>query len=84
MEGDVRDVRVATVDAFQGEESPIVILSLVRSNPEGNLGFLSWPNRVCVALSRARDGKSATRSVPEACEEIEKGGVMCVTFSLEL
>lgn len=44
-------IRVATVDAYQGEENDIVILSLVRSNPDGKIGFLSVENRVCVALS---------------------------------
>ncbi|XP_041978913.1 NFX1-type zinc finger-containing protein 1-like isoform X2 [Aricia agestis] len=51
-----RDVHVTTVDNYQGEENRIVILSLVRSNAEKNVGFLSTPNRVCVALSRAREG----------------------------
>lgn len=49
-------VRVAAVDDFQGEENDIVLLSLVRSNPEGNIGFLSSPNRMCVSLSRAKKG----------------------------
>lgn len=49
-------VRVKTIDDFQGEESKIVILSLVRSNSERREGFLSESNRVCVALSRAKEG----------------------------
>ena len=49
-------VRVAAVDDFQGEENDIVLLSLVRSNSDGNIGFLKVENRVCVALSRARKG----------------------------
>ncbi|KAI5619584.1 NFX1-type zinc finger-containing protein 1, partial [Silurus asotus] len=49
-------VKVAVVDKYQGEENDIVILSLVRSNPEGRVGFLQIPNRVCVALSRAKKG----------------------------
>ncbi|XP_078674224.1 NFX1-type zinc finger-containing protein 1-like [Branchiostoma floridae x Branchiostoma belcheri] len=49
-------VRVTVVDNFQGEENDIVLLSLVRSNREGSVGFLSISNRVCVALSRARMG----------------------------
>ena len=47
---------VVTVDSFQGEENEIVLLSLVRSNPNNNIGFLDVENRVCVALSRARCG----------------------------
>ncbi|XP_053570366.1 NFX1-type zinc finger-containing protein 1 isoform X2 [Bombina bombina] len=49
-------VRVCVVDKYQGEENEIIILSLVRSNLEGNVGFLKIPNRVCVALSRAKKG----------------------------
>ncbi|KAE8597455.1 hypothetical protein XENTR_v10016478 [Xenopus tropicalis] len=49
-------VRVCVVDKYQGEENDIIILSLVRSNERGNVGFLKIPNRVCVALSRAKKG----------------------------
>lgn len=49
-------VHVTVVDNFQGEENKIILLSLVRSNSEGRIGFLATENRVCVALSRARDG----------------------------
>ncbi len=47
---------VVTVDSYQGEENEIVLLSLVRSNVRGTIGFLEVENRVCVALSRARRG----------------------------
>jgi len=54
-------VQVGTVDAFQGLEFDIVFLSAVRSNsirdPEmlnRRVGFLSYRNRLCVALSRAK------------------------------
>lgn len=57
MKNDVfRDVRVCAVDNFQGEENDIILLSLVRSNDRGSIGFLNIANRVCVALSRARMG----------------------------
>ena len=49
-------VRVAAVDDFQGEENDIILLSLVRSNPHEDIGFLKIENRVCVALSRAKKG----------------------------
>ena len=52
----LQGVRLTTVDNYQGEENDIIILSLVRSNPESNIGFLKTSNRVCVALSRARMG----------------------------
>ena len=49
-------IKICTVDNFQGEENDIILLSLVRSNLEGRIGFLSESNRICVALSRARKG----------------------------
>nr|XP_006812408.1 PREDICTED: NFX1-type zinc finger-containing protein 1-like [Saccoglossus kowalevskii] len=49
-------VRVCVVDNFQGEENDIILLSLVRSNEEGKIGFLKISNRICVALSRAKQG----------------------------
>lgn len=53
---DLENVRVMVVDSFQGEESEIVLLSLVRNNNRGSIGFLSNTNRICVALSRAKQG----------------------------
>ena len=49
---------VSTADSFQGEENSLVLLSLVRSATDSNksIGFCGVPNRVCVALSRARLG----------------------------
>ncbi|XP_066147854.1 NFX1-type zinc finger-containing protein 1-like isoform X2 [Euwallacea fornicatus] len=52
----LKDVRISVLDNYQGEESDIILLSLVRSNNENKAGFLRIQNRVCVALSRARDG----------------------------
>ncbi|KAK3167303.1 hypothetical protein OEA41_010430 [Lepraria neglecta] len=49
-------LKLATIDNFQGEESRVVILSTVRSNPEGRVGFLRTPNRINVGCSRARNG----------------------------
>ncbi|CAF4881675.1 unnamed protein product [Pieris macdunnoughi] len=52
----LNDVKVTVVDNYQGEESKIIILSLVRNNLDNKIGFLATPNRVCVALSRAKEG----------------------------
>lgn len=49
-------VRATVVDNYQGEECDIILLSFVRSNEEGNIGFLKDSHRVNVALSRARKG----------------------------
>lgn len=46
-------VEIGTADSFQGKEYPLVIISCVRSNPHGNVGFLQLPNRLNVAISRA-------------------------------
>jgi ATP-dependent RNA/DNA helicase IGHMBP2 len=48
------DVEVDTVDAFQGREKEAVLISMVRSNPSGTLGFLTDLRRMNVALTRAR------------------------------
>ncbi|KAI3730441.1 hypothetical protein L1987_61611 [Smallanthus sonchifolius] len=47
-------VKVKTIDGFQGGEEDIIILSTVRSNSHGSVGFLSSPQRTNVALTRAR------------------------------
>lgn len=52
----IAGVRITVVDNFQGEENDIIILSLVRNNNRSSVGFLRTDNRVCVALSRARNG----------------------------
>lgn len=49
-------VHITAVDNFQGEENRIILLSLVRSNAECKLGHLGDPLRICVSLSRAKEG----------------------------
>ncbi|KAF2357088.1 R3H domain [Trinorchestia longiramus] len=51
---DFPDVEVQTVDGFQGREKEAVILTLVRSNVKGEIGFLSEDRRLNVAVTRAR------------------------------
>ena len=41
---------------LQGQENDIILISLVRSNKERRIGFLTQKNRICVAISRARCG----------------------------
>ncbi|GAM37931.1 hypothetical protein TCE0_033r08269 [Talaromyces pinophilus] len=52
----LQNLRVATIDNFQGEEASVVVISLVRSNPQNNCGFLRTSNRINVLLSRAKHG----------------------------
>ncbi len=58
-------IRVSTVDSFQGQEKENIILSLVRSNDNGEIGFLKDYRRMNVAMTRAKErlyiiGDSAT------------------------
>jgi ATP-dependent RNA/DNA helicase IGHMBP2 len=58
-------IRASTIDSFQGQEKSIVILSLVRSNEDGDIGFLKDYRRMNVAITRAKEqlfiiGDSAT------------------------
>jgi superfamily I DNA and/or RNA helicase len=48
-------IKVDTVDSYQGKENRVVIVSLVRSNERGQIGFLNTENRINVAVSRAMD-----------------------------
>ncbi|OXV05509.1 hypothetical protein Egran_06723 [Elaphomyces granulatus] len=52
----LENLRVATIDNFQGEEAKIVVVTLVRSNEQNRCGFLRTSNRINVLLSRAKHG----------------------------
>ncbi|MEP3390658.1 MAG: AAA domain-containing protein [Reichenbachiella sp.] len=61
----VNKLAVNTIDSFQGQERDVIYISLVRSNENGEIGFLSDTRRMNVALTRARKklvviGDSAT------------------------
>ena len=49
-----RFITVNTVDGFQGQERDVIVISLVRSNDEGQIGFLRDLRRMNVAITRAR------------------------------
>ena len=49
-----RHITVGTVDGFQGQERDVIVISLVRANAEGQIGFLRDLRRMNVAITRAR------------------------------
>jgi len=60
-----KELRISTIDSFQGQEKENIILSLVRSNDDGDIGFLKDYRRMNVAITRAKEklfviGDSAT------------------------
>ncbi|QDS92032.1 ATP-dependent RecD-like DNA helicase [Roseimaritima multifibrata] len=62
---DIPDLEIGTVDGFQGREKEVVLITMVRSNEQGEIGFLADTRRTNVALTRARRklivvGESAT------------------------
>ena len=51
---DHREIEVDTVDGFQGREKEVVLITMVRSNHQGEIGFLADERRTNVAITRAK------------------------------
>jgi predicted DNA helicase len=50
-----KSIKIKTIDSFQGQENETIILSLVRSNQDANIGFLTDYRRMNVAITRAKE-----------------------------
>ena len=88
-----KQLRISTIDSFQGQEKENIILSLVRSNDDGDIGFLKDYRRMNVAITRAKErlfviGDSATIGADVFYNAfltyIEKYGVYRTVWEFEL
>ena len=86
-------MRVSTIDSFQGQEQHSIIVSLVRSNDDGDIGFLKDYRRMNVAITRAKEqliviGDSATIGADKFYHEfltyIEENGTYRTVWEFEL
>ncbi len=87
-----RELEVGTVDGFQGREKDAVLLTMVRSNDSGEIGFLADTRRTNVAMTRARRklivvGDSATlggnKFYAAMLDHFERAGVYRTVWDLE-
>ncbi len=70
-----KNIKVNTIDSFQGQEKDVILISLVRSNEKGEIGFLKDYRRMNVAMTRAKKsliifGDSATISNDKFYEDL--------------
>ncbi len=88
-----KQLRISTIDSFQGQEKENIILSLVRSNEDGDIGFLKDYRRMNVALTRAKEklfviGDSATIGADKFynafLQYVEKEGSYRTVWELDL
>ncbi len=88
-----KQLRISTIDSFQGQEKENIILSLVRSNEDGEIGFLKDYRRMNVALTRAKEklfviGDSATIGADKFynafLQYVEKEGSYRTVWELDL
>ena len=88
-----KQFRISTIDSFQGQEKETIIVSLVRSNDEGVIGFLNDYRRMNVAITRAKEqlfviGDSATIGADAFYNSfltyIEKAGMYRTVWEFEL
>jgi hypothetical protein len=64
-----------------GDENDVIVLSLVRSNEKGTIGFLNRPNRYCVALSRARHALYVCGNMNMLADRNEYWRELCISLA---
>ncbi len=88
-----KQLRISTIDSFQGQEKETIIVSLVRSNDDGDIGFLKDYRRMNVAITRAKEqlfviGDSATIGADKFYNEflsyVEKNGTYKTVWEFDL
>lgn len=82
--GPETEIEISTVDGFQGREKEVIILTLVRSNDDGEIGFLSEQRRLNVAITRPKRqlcvvgdlelmSRSGSKFLQNWCKYVEDG-----------
>ena len=84
-------VEVMTVDGYQGREKEMVVLSMVRSNTRGEVGFLAESRRINVSVTRAKRscvilGDSRTLRHDPSCDSLWRycNSLKCVRSVVKL